>query len=72
MVIALKRGYDDDWRRHSLKKSVKEITIVGNYLDPQAPYLSHKWIYHAEQSLSEENLRDDGLEKPGALHIMNS
>ena len=72
LVIAVKRGCDDDWRRHALKKSVKEITIVGNYLDPQAPYPSHNWTYHAEQPLSEETSGDEELEKPGALHIMNS
>ena len=56
-----------------MKKSVKELSIVGNYFDPQAPYPSNNWIYHAEQPLYEECAEfDRELCKPGQLHILNS
>ena len=73
IVTAVRRGYDGDSRSMKLKKSVRELTLVGNYLEPQAPYPSDYWIYHAEQPLCEENASfDRELSKPGQLHILNS
>ena len=61
LVVATKRVYDDDRRKYSLKKSVAEITIVGNYNNPMAPYPSYNSVYHAEQELKEERFRDEEL-----------
>ena len=73
IVTAVRRGYDGDSRSMKLKKSVRELTLVGYYLEPQAPYPSDYWIYHAEQPLCEENASfDRELSKPGQLHILNS
>mgnify|MGYP006063490215 CR=1 FL=1 len=72
-MSAERRGTDQDSRSEKLKKSVKELTVVGNYIDPQAPYPSDYWIYHAEQPLYEECASfDRELSKPGQLHILNS
>ena len=69
----MRRGYQQDTRSLKLKKCVKELTYVGNYLNPQAPFPSNYWIYHAEQPLDEESaFVDRELCKPGALHVMNS
>ena len=51
LISAVRRGYQDDTRSLKLKKCVKELTFVGNYLDPQAPFPSDYWIYHTEQPL---------------------
>ena len=73
IVTAVKRGYDGDSRSEKLKKSVTELTLVGNYVESQKPYPSDYRIYHAEQPLYEECASfDRKLSKPGQLHIMNS